>query len=356
MRFFFILTPLLVFSGLLPGQTPDELLLKDYRPRSIHRVPVNIPERARFSAIDMHSHAYAKSPEEIKAWTQRMDALNIDKTIVLTYAVGSSFDSLVALYGAYPDHFELWCGIDFRGYDEPGWPERAVRELERCYRAGARGIGEIHDKGTGLRSGRLRTSGLRIDDPKLRPLFAKCAELGMPLNIHIAEPMWMYEAMDARNDGLLNAYKWRIDTDQPGLLDHGELIAGFERAVRDNPATTFIACHLLNCSHDLSILGRLLDRYPNLYADISARYAETAAIPRHVRRFLEQYQDRIVYGTDMGLAEAMYRTTFRILETEDEHFYDWDLFSYHWPLYGFGLSEETLRKLYGENARRIRGE
>ena len=55
----------------------------------------------------------------------------------------------------------------------------------------------------------------------------------------------------------------------------------------------------------------------------------------------------------MGPAKQMYLTTFRILETEDEHFYDWDLFSYHWPLNGFGLERQILRQVYSENAQKI---
>ena len=104
-------------------------------------------------------------------------------------------------------------------------------------------------------------------------------------------------------------------------------------------------------AYDLAKLGALLDKYPNLYADISARFAETASIPRAAKKFYQKYQDRLVYGTDMGPAKPMYLTTFRILETEDEHFYDWDLFSYHWPLNGFGLSDSILEEgLLGERA------
>jgi hypothetical protein len=55
----------------------------------------------------------------------------------------------------------------------------------------------------------------------------------------------------------------------------------------------------------------------------------------------------------MGRALSMYQTTFRVLETEDEHFYDWRLFTYHWPLSGLGLDERVLRKVYFENAERI---
>jgi hypothetical protein len=55
----------------------------------------------------------------------------------------------------------------------------------------------------------------------------------------------------------------------------------------------------------------------------------------------------------MGVNPEMYRATFRILETEDEHFYADALRGYHWPLHGFGLKEEVLRKVYAENAQRI---
>ena len=78
------------------------------------------------------------------------------------------------------------------------------------------------------------------------------------------------------------------------------MIEILDRAVGRHPKTTFIACHFANCCYDLSRLGEMLDKYPNLYADISARYAETAAIPRFVGQFYERYQDRLVYGTDMG--------------------------------------------------------
>jgi hypothetical protein len=49
----------------------------------------------------------------------------------------------------------------------------------------------------------------------------------------------------------------------------------------------------------------------------------------------------------------MYETTLRILETEDEHFYEKELFNYHWPLYGLGLGDTILKKLYYENAKKI---
>ena len=176
--------------------------------------------------------------------------------------------------------------------------------------------------------------------------------LGIPISIHVAEPIWMYQKMDASNDGLMNAYKWRLD-DQPDKVGHEGMIKILEDAVASNPGTTFIACHYANLSYDLEYLGTLFDKYPNLFADNSARYAETATIPRTVNRFYSKYADRLVYGTDMGMDEAMYQTTFRIMETQDEHFYDRNISSYHWAMHGYGLSNDVLEKVYHSNARKI---
>jgi len=194
---------------------------------------------------------------------------------------------------------------------------------------------------------------LHVDDVQMKPLFEKCAALKMPVNIHVADPYWMYLPMDSTNDGLMNAYTWRIDLTQKGILKHGQLIKTLENAVRANPKTTFIACHLANCEYDLEILGSLFNNYNNLYADFAARYGETAPIPRYMNAFFEKYQDRLLYGTDMGYDPDMYAATFRILESTDEHFYEIDLFGYHWPLYGFGLRDSVLKKIYSGNARKI---
>ncbi|MFO7824099.1 MAG: amidohydrolase family protein [Cyclobacterium sp.] len=340
-----------------PEQIPDNqvnsLLLKDYKPESIYNSHGPAVEKAAFPIIDMHAHPYAKSEAQLDEWVQLMDKVGIDKTVILTYETGSAFDSLVQAYKKYEDRFILFCGFDYTGYESEDFGPAAVKELERCFAAGAKGVGELGDKGKGLFYSRpTKAFGMHIDDPKMKPLIQKCADLGMPISIHVAEPIWMYQTMDASNDGLMNAFKWRLD-DQEGIEDHEGMLKILENAVAENPETTFIACHYANSSYDLSLLGKLFDKYPNLYADNSARYAETASIPRTVNKFYTRYADRLVYGTDMGISEGMYKTTLRILETADEHFYDRNISSYHWAMHGFDLSPQVLEKVYRENARKI---
>ena len=354
-KFTFSILLLFMFS-MMTAQHPNQLLLKNYRPHSIYKIPVTKIDKPKFPIIDMHSHAYANSKKEIAQWVATMDYFGIEKTIILTGATGAKFDSLVQVYGKYPKHFELWCGIDFSDSDKADWSKRAAKELERCHQMGAKGVGEITDKGLGLYNAfGGKSKALRIDGKKMKPVLEKLAALKMPINMHVAEPIWMYEPIDSTNDGLMNASNWRIKKETENILLHQALVESFSNAVKAHPQTTFIACHFLNCSYDLSIVGDLLDQCPNLYTDISARYAETSPVPRYVKKFYKKYQDRIFYGTDMGFGKDMYRITFRILETEDEHFYHIERFAYHWALNGFGLSDEILRKVYRENAVRIFG-
>jgi len=331
------------------SQKTEELKLKDFRPKSIFRVPSTTIKKAKFPAIDMHSHDFAVTDEEVAEWVKTMDRAGIEKTIILSGAVGFRFDSIYSKYAKYGDRFEVWCGFDIDGFEKPGWTEKAVKELERCVKRGARGVGELSDKGFGLKySGGF---GPHIDDPLMRSLIQKCGELKIPINVHVAEPMWMYLPMDSTNDGLMNAYTWRIDSTQKGILGHAALIKTLDNVVRDNPHTTFIACHYANCEYDLSILGSLLDKYKNLYADASARFGETSTIPRYMKSFYEKFRDKLLYGTDNVPESPMYEVTFRILETFDEHFYYYRF--YHWPSYGFGLTDDVLKKVYHENATRI---
>jgi predicted TIM-barrel fold metal-dependent hydrolase len=334
------------------AQDVNDLLLRNYRPVSIYKIPVSNVIRAKYPAIDMHTHVYANNDQAIQRWIKAMDDCGIEKSIVFTGATGARFDTIAAIYAKYGNRFELWCGFDYTGYDKPGYGPDAVRELERCYKNGAKGVGELMFKGKGISPSSTGRSMMLPDDPRLDPLFEKCAELGIPVNLHISEDKWMYEKMDSTNDGLMNASKWEVKMEN-GAKTHEEMIDRLENTIKKHPRTTFIAAHLANCCADLSVLGNFFDQYPNLFADISARYGEIAPIPRFVHDFIEKYQDRLVYGTDMTFNERIYRVTFRILETADEHFYETGLFGYHWPLYGLALSDRTLKKLYRDNAIKI---
>ena len=262
------------------AQDVNQLLLKDYNPISICKISITHMNQAAFPVIDIHSHDYANTDEDVAQCVKNMDLCGIQKTIILSGTTGDKFDSILQKYARCGARFDIWCGFDYTGFDKRGYGPAAVKELERCFKMGAKGVGELSDKGLGVyNAGLVKSNGMHYDDARMKPLYEKCAELHMPINVHIADPIWMYEKMDATNDRLMNAEKWRIDRTKHGIYGFEALIQTLENAVENNPKTTFIACHFANLNHDIAKLGEMLDKYPNLYADISARYGESATIP-----------------------------------------------------------------------------
>lgn len=337
------------------GSAADQILLKDFAPVNVNNLPETYVEKAKYAVIDMHSHDYAASAEEVDQWVANMDACGIEQTHVMHCSwIGEPFDSVLVKYANHTDRFRFWCCFDYTDFDKG--PETAIAELIRCHELGAIGVGEMGDKGEGdLYARPVEGRGIHLDDPRMKPILDKCAELKMPISIHIAEPYWMYLPIDNTNDGLMNGANWHVDTTVPGCYDYDELMTSFENAVRENPDVIFIACHYLNMNQDYPRLSAMMDKYPNMYVDIAARVGEAAQTPRATRKFILEHQDKIIFGTDNGMDPHMYRNVFRVFETEDEHFYIPD-FGYHWYYSAFYLPDEVLEKIYRTNALRILNE
>lgn len=331
----------------------DSILLKDYRPVSIFNVPVTNVEKPKYPVIDMHTHDYVRTKEAVDSVVAIMDDCGIEQAHIMQCNwISDTYDIVAERYAAYPDRFKLWFCLDYTDFDSPDWTERAIAQVEKYHEMGAVGIGEMVDKGLGdVYASPVEGKGIRLNDPKLIPVLKRCGELGLLINIHIAEPIWMYEPIDNHNDGLMNGANWQVDTTVEGCLGYNGLMDMFEEALYACPDTKIVACHLLNMSHDYPRLGAIMDRHPNLYLDISARFGESSVTPRATRAFIEKYQDRILYGTDNTPSREMFRSTFRLMETADEHIYDGE--SYHWSYYGWDLPDSVLEKVYRTNALKL---
>lgn len=338
-----------------PGVDPtpgpmDEIALKDYAPKSSLVVTETSVPKAKYAVIDVHSHINAKTPEQVQEWVRTMDEVGIEMSVVLTGATGEEFDRLVDLYlKPYPGRFQLFCGIDTRDIDKPDYPQRAAAELERCVRRGARGTGELTDKGTGFGRGANlpRDRRLHPDDPRLDAFWEKCAELKIPANIHIADHPSCWKPLDVFQERTPDYQHFNLyGKDVPSWE---ELIAMRDRTLAKHPRTRFIACHLGNEGHDLQLLAKTLDRYPNLYVDISARDYEIGRTPRAAAKFLSRYRNRVLFGTDMGRQRSMYQAWWRLLESDDEFMPGrvW------WRYSGLELPAPVLQSLYRGNARAV---
>ncbi len=337
--------------GVAPKPGPmDTILLKDWAPRTSVVVPETSVPRAKYPVIDMHAHVNAKTPEDVSAWVRTMDEVGVEMTVVLTGVVGAEFDKLVDLYlKPYPTRFQLWCGLNTTDVDKPDYPARAAAELVRCYKKGARGVGELSDKGWGYgrNTNAPRDRRLHPDDPRLDLFWDKVAELTIPANIHVADHPSCWTPLDVfqeRTPDYQHFNQWGKD-----VSPYQELIDIRDRTLARHPKTVFIACHLGNQGNDLATLSRELDKYPNLNLDVSARDYELGRTPRAAVKFLTKYRNRVVFGTDMGRKKSMYEAWWRLFETADENMPGrvW------WRYYGLDLSDSVLEALYRSNAKKL---
>lgn len=344
----------------LPGNAQagpmDDILLKDWQPLSSVVVKETLVKKAMYPAIDVHSHNYDTSADNIAKRVKNMDEVGVETTVILSSATGEKFDKLAELYlKKYPGRFLLYCGIDTQDIQNKDYPTRVVKELERCYNMGARGMGELSDKGRGFSRETLTgtkaksTDYLHPDDPRLDMLWNKCATLNLPVNIHIADHPSCWTPADVHQERTPNFQRYIQHPNIATSFD--ELINIRNRTCNRHPKTTFIFCHLGNQGHNLNELGKALDKYPNMMLDMSARHYELNRTPRAAAAFLLKYSNRIMFGTDLPgiMSNSMYENYWRLLETPDEYVKgpSW------WMLYGLNLPGSVLEPLYRGNAKRV---
>jgi predicted TIM-barrel fold metal-dependent hydrolase len=293
-----------------------------------------------------------KTPADVEAWVRRMDQVGVELSVVFTEAIGAEFDRQAKLFlERHPDRFQVYCGLDTANLEAPDYPERAARELRRCYRTGARGVGEITDKGWGVQATEEtalpRAKRLRLDDSRLDKFWQTCAELKLPVNVHIADHPSCWQPLGPNQERTPDFQGFNLaGKDVPS---YEELLATRDRVLARHPNTRFIFCHLSNQGNDTAALAEAVERFPNLYLDISARDYELGRQPRTARRFLSRYKDRVLFGTDMGWQQQMYEGWWRLLETADEYIPGriW------WRYYALELPDDVLKSLYRDNALRL---
>jgi len=337
-----------------PPEFPPPSIV-DYRPRSTLVTATTPVPKARFPAIDFHGHAGGRlgSAESLAEFIAILDDLNLRLFVAADSVSGENLERTLAVINASPfkDRVRVLTGINFNGVG-PGWAEKAVAQLEADVKAGAVGVGEI-SKSLGLRTRKADGTLLRLDDPALAPIWDACARLDIPVFIHTAEPQEFFEPIDAHNERWLELALFADRRYPPDRFPRfEELMAQRDRVFKAHPKTRFVAAHLGWHGNDLSRLGRMLDEMPNVYTELGAVLYELGRQPRAAREFLVKYQDRVLFGKD-AFQPSEFPYYWRVFETTDEYFDYYRDYHAFWKLYGLGLPDEVLKKLYYRNALRI---
>jgi uncharacterized protein len=333
------------------------LLLKDFHPVSMLHVPVHQVPKAKFYVVDVHNHvndaAGIDEHMDPKRVVEIMDATNVKTVIILTGMWGDKLQHVIdEMVKPYPGRFIVFTQIDWSRIDEPDFGPAMVRQLDDAVSRGARGLKVLKDLGLGARdkNGKL----IAIDDPRIDPIWQECGRLGIPVSIHSGDPEAFFRPTDGTNERYeeLNEHPdWSFAAPEYPKLD--QLLEARNRVFARHPETRFVSLHM-GWPENLPWVERMLDEHPNVMVEFGAREAELGRQPRQTRELFLKYQDRVMFGTDNGMDEAMYRNLFRWLETADESFDPWGYPGQgRWEIYGMALPDSVLEKIYHLNAERM---
>ena len=358
--------------------------ISDYEPRSMLHSKETQVGRARFPAIDFHTHlawsVKAENGVQLRAERQFlaepgellevMDRRNIQMLVNLTGGYGAGLRESVRRFDkAHPGRFLSFTEPSYELFMHSDYPRLQADAIHRAHDDGARGLKILKTLGLYLReqitSGKLIT----VDDARFDPMWDACGQLGMPVAIHVSDPLAFFNPIDRFNE------RWEELNNHPDWSFHGadfprnnQLLEARNRVFARHPKTKFVALHVGNFAEDLDSVSASLDTHPNMYVDIAARIGELGRQPRRSRAFFERYQDRIVFGTDAVphgdefpqqlFGDTLYEIHFRFLETADEYF-DYAPAKVppqgRWEIYGLELPDAILQKVYRDNSRKLLG-
>lgn len=327
--------------------------------------------------IDSHVHIYPNMIALAKA-LQVFDRVGVGRFAVKSGGVVGTpkYQATLAMQKILGDRMRIFANLDFEGVDSPDWMDRQLSALERMKKDGVVGIKIFKNLGLSVRTrdGQL----LKIDDPRLAPIFDACGRLGLIVAWHVADPVAFFKPPtpdNERYDELKIATHWSFyGKDYPSFQ---ELIDAMVRVIERHPKTTFLLIHMGCYAENLDFVDKILTEHPNVYTDTSARVPEFGRHPADkVRAFFIKHQDRILFGSDFiadgdgamqlgsvwhipgqepTLEDAVefYTRHWRYFETNDKQIDHPTPIQGRWKVDAIGLPEDVLKKFYVTNAEKL---
>lgn len=246
--------------------------------------------------IDIHAHAYRKpgpilngrqmfsTPEQLLPFHKE---IGIEKAVVLPlvspeFYLPQSNDDILDMARESDGHFIPFCNVDPRALRNS--PDAPLGDLLRWYRdQGFKGIGEI-------------TVNLSLVDPLVQNLFKHVQDVGLPLVFHLSHQIGgTYGMYDEPGLPHLEYCLQRF----PKLKFLGHSPEFWSEIAELDPADR--STYPKYPVKEEGVVPRLFRKYSNLYGDLSAGsgYNALARDPKYAVPFIREFQNRLLYGTDI---------------------------------------------------------
>lgn len=329
--------PLPSVDGPLLKKSPSGKSKNAYLSKDDASIKVDALPPRRFKVINVHEHL--KGEDEAKMMLAEMDKLGIRRSMLMASTIYTltlnpiygfegfkeNNESILAVEKKWPDRFATF--VTFNPIDEGNL------ELVKDYVArGADGV-KLY-LGHGEKTGKGPFHVMPLDDERMEPFWAWAEDVQLPLVVHINLNKYWDETVR-----LLEKHPYlRLNIPHFGLHKNAE--------------------------SKLKRLGWLLDRYPNVYTDVSfgfytfqiEGFEQLARWRTRSRDWLAAHKDKVLYASDMVLepskdqkyVENTLRSYMQFLEMERWRFF---LVPDH-TMHGMGLDDDILGRIYEKNPAR----
>jgi predicted TIM-barrel fold metal-dependent hydrolase len=311
--------------------------------------------------VDLHAHYRTAHPELVPAleeWSMRAVLVNVTSD----GEHEQKWSDMRALQAAHPERFVLVTTFDPFRFNEPSFAAGVIERLRADLAEGARAVKVWKNVGLELKD--ERGGYVQIDHPRFQPIWDFLAGEGVPVLAHIAEPQaaWLPLDEDDPHFWYYSNHPEYHAFQHPEMPRWEVIIAARDRWLARNPNLVVIGAHLGSLERDVAEVAKRLDAYPNFHVETAARMNDLAMQPsERVREFMMRYQDRVLWGTDLGEGSV---GAARLDAIFTQH---WSYFAGSGPVTmgsatgwnrtvpGLGLTEEVLAKLGHRNAERLLG-
>ena len=208
---------------------------------------------------------------------------------------------------AHPRRIQYVTAFSMEGWDSAGWADETIKRLEESFAHGALGI-KIW-KNIGMVERDSAGNLIMIDNPRFDPVIQFIIDQNKTVLGHLGEPKncWLpVEQMTVNNDREYfkthPEYHMYLHPEYPSYEDQ---INARDRFLAHHPDLRFVGAHLGSLEYDVDSLAKRLDRFPNMAVDMAERVChlqfQSNSNWEKVHNFMIKYQDRLIYGSDLGM-------------------------------------------------------
>ena len=346
---------------------------KFYRESNLPEATADLIEIEQIPKIDIHAHYRYDRPFLIPLFDElNMQALLVDVVRTDRGVEKRAWASYLDMRADHAPYFYLCSGFNAQGIDDPAYADKIIHKLRKEIGQGARMVkvwknfGMVHKDQSG--------QYVQIDDERLQPIWDFLILENIPVLAHIGEPLQAWTPLDSlnphhgyfKNNPQYHAYL------HPEIPRYQTIIDARDNWLAKNPNLVVVAAHLGSMSHDVSEVAKRLDKFPNLFVEPGARFGDLARQePNKVRDFFLKYQDRILYGSDLGISEpaseqseeaqkrnqdfvtSILKLHWKYFSSEGEMIYKSPMIPITIPTKGLNLPKVVLEKVYYQNASKV---